>query len=82
MRTKRKVSSSSSSNPDGVGQESATHPNDFVQVQDEEGEETERLPPVHIVSSDSETGCIQIDTEGERPQVMMESECMSFCYAE
>ena len=69
---RRKVSTSSSSNPDGVGQESATHPTGSVPVMDGEEDESERLPPVHIVSRDSDTGCIQIDTPGERPQVMME----------
>ena len=69
---RRKVSSSSSSNPDGVGLESVTRQTISVQVQNADQEETEALPPVHIVSRDTETGCIQIDTEGERPQVMME----------
>ena len=69
---RRKVSSSSSSNPDGVGLESVTRQTISVQVQDADQEETETLPPVHIVSRDSEIGCIQIDTEGERPQVMTE----------
>ena len=69
---KRRKMSSSSSDQGGTGLESATHQTSSDQASGRE----ETVPgvelPVHIVSRDPGTGCIQIDSEGERPQVIMD----------
>ena len=69
---KRRKVSSSSSDQGGTGLESVTHQTSSNQASSRE----ETVPgvelPVHIVSRDPSTGCIQIETEGERPQVMMD----------
>ena len=57
---------------DGTGLESATHQTSSDQASGREKTVPEVELPVHIVSRDPGTGCIQIDSAGERPQVMMD----------
>ena len=69
---KRRKVSSSSSDQAGTGLESVTHQTSSSQVAGREEDVPGVELPVHIVSRDPGTGCIQIETEGERPQVMMD----------
>ena len=69
---KRRKVSSSSSDQAGTGLESVTHQTGSSQVASREGDVPGVELPVHIVSRDPDTGCIQIETEGERPQIIMD----------
>ena len=56
---RRKLSSSSSSNQEGTWLERVTHQTSSIQVLDKEEEDSGIQPPVHIVSRDPDSECVQ-----------------------